>query len=70
MTPMCRSKYTDEDGDSETVIEKFPPPPPPKTKTFFAFFVMDPENPHATKSEYNVKNVSSVLTCHVECLPR
>ena len=34
MTPMCRSKYTDADGDSENVIEKSNPPVAPQNKNF------------------------------------
>ena len=56
---MCRAKQTAmEMATRKPSLEGLPP----KTKTFFAFFVMDPQNPHATKSGYNVQNVSYGLT--------
>ena len=48
---------SDEDGDSETVIEKASP----RNKNILCIFVMDPQNPHATKSGYNVISVLNIL---------
>ena len=57
-TPMCRAKQTPMKMATRKPLLKLPP----KTKIFFAFFAMDPQNSHATKIGYNVQNVSCGLT--------